>query len=48
MTFYNLTMTKLYKKDGKTLRTQTFGSEDISKLSYVLNQVEGYIEARKK
>lgn len=48
VTFYNVTVTKLYKKDGKTLRTQSFGSEDIGKLSYVLSQARAFIEAQKK
>ena len=43
VTFYNLTMIKLYKKGDETLRTQTFGSDDIHKLCYVLNKADDYI-----
>ncbi len=44
VTFYNLTTTKSYKKGDETLRTQTFGSDDINKLCYLLKQADEYIQ----
>ena len=44
VTFYNLSIVKSYKKGDETLRTQTFGSDDINKLCYLLKQADEYIQ----
>ncbi len=44
VTFYNLTTTKSYKKGDETLRTQTFGSDDINKLCFLLCRADDFIQ----
>jgi hypothetical protein len=44
VTFYNFTTSKSYKKGDEMLRTQTFGSDDINRLCYLLKEAEEYIQ----
>jgi hypothetical protein len=44
VTFYNVSMSKTYKKGDETRRTQTFGSNDIGKLQYVLKQADEFVQ----
>ena len=43
VTFYNVSISKTYMKDGKLQRTQTFASSDIGKLRYLLEQAEEFV-----
>ena len=43
VTFYNVTASKSYRKGDELLRTQSFGSDDINKLCYLLSRADDHI-----
>jgi hypothetical protein len=47
VTFYNVTMSKTYKKGGETRRTQSFGSNDIAKLNQLLKEAGEFVDSVK-
>lgn len=47
VTFYNVAMSKTYKKGGETRRTQSFGSNDIAKLIQLLKEAGEFVDSVK-
>jgi hypothetical protein len=43
VTFYNVTLSKLYKKGDEFLRTTSFGEDDLNPLCYLINNAETFI-----
>jgi len=41
--FYNVTTSKSYRRGDELRRTQSFASDDLNKLCYLLNQADDYI-----
>ena len=47
VTFYNVSMSKTYKKGNETRRTQSFGSNDIAKLIQLLKESGDFVDSVK-
>ena len=47
VTFYNVAMSKTYKKGSETRRTQSFGSGDIAKLIFCLKEAGDFVDSVK-
>jgi hypothetical protein len=43
VTFYNVMTSKSYRRGDELRRTQSFGSDDLNKLCYLLSQADDYI-----
>ena len=47
VTFYNVSMSKAYKKGNETRRTQSFGSNDVAKLLELLKEAGEFVDSVK-